>query len=189
MSGISSVGSSASSYSLNISASFSSPASSKSSSSCGAGAQGTSPEDFLKSELEQQGYSGTALDDLLTKIQDAVKGVQTANGDGSKPDPKAIHDAVNKVLADAGVDTNKIDQDFAAQHPHRHHGHGHKKGGESSDATSSSIDQLLLSLGVDPKKFADALNTAVQNAGSDGSIDVSKLFASAAAGSQVDVTA
>jgi hypothetical protein len=140
------------------------------------------PPGFLSSELQQQGYSGTNLDDLLKKIQDAVQSAKS--GSDGPPDRNAIRDAVNQVLKDAGVDTNKIDNDFkAAGHAHHHHHAGAKSGQDSE------IDPLLESLGVDPTEFKSALQNAIQNVGSDGSIDVSKLFASAAVGSQINLQA
>ncbi len=140
------------------------------------------PVSFLSSELQQQGYSGTNLDDLLKKIQDAVQSVKS--GSDGPPDRNAIHDVVNQVLKDAGVDTNKIDNDFKAKgHAHHHHHAGAKS------SQDSEIDPLLRSLGVDPTEFKSALQNAIQNVGSDGSIDVSKLFASAAVGSQINLQA
>jgi hypothetical protein len=164
--------------------------SSKTSGASGAGCAGKSdqagPMSFLSSELQDQGVSGTDLDDLLKKVQDAVQSV-TSGSDG-KPNRDAIHDAVNKVLKDAGVDTDKIDNDMKAKGPRPHH-HKHAATSTASDTDDTDLDALLQSLGVDPAKFKKALDNAVKNAGSDGTIDVSQLFASAAAGSQLDVKA
>jgi hypothetical protein len=151
-------------------------------SSCAGKSDQDGPMSFLTAELQDQGYSGTDLEDLLKKIQEAVQSV--TNGSDGKPGRSAIHDAVNKVLKDAGVDTDKIDGDFKAKGPRPHHKHANA--GTDSD---TDIDALLESLGVDPAKFKLALENALKNAGSDGSIDVSQLFASAAAGSQLDVKA
>jgi ribosomal protein L12E/L44/L45/RPP1/RPP2 len=164
--------------------------SSKTSDASGANCTGKSdqggPADFLTAELQDQGISGTDLEDLLKKIQDAVQSV--TSGSNGKPDRSAIHDAVNKVLKDAGVDTDKIDSDLQAKGARPHHKHAHTSSSSDTD-TETDLDALLQSLGVDPAKFKSALENAVKNAGSDGSIDVSQLFASAAAGSQIDVKA
>lgn len=150
-----------------------------------------SPQTFLTGELEKQGYSGSKLSDLLTKIQSAVDGLQ--NSGTGQVDPSSIHDAINKVLKDAGVNTDQIDQDFKTQHPHGQHGH-HGSAGSTDSASSTqnsttSTDTLLSELGVDPKKFQVALQNALLNANSDGSIDLSKLFASVGTGSQLNLLA
>jgi hypothetical protein len=142
------------------------------------------PVGFWSNELEQQGYSGTDLAGLLTKVQDAVNTVRSEIA--GRPEPGAIHDAVTKVLKDAGVDTDKIDQDFKAAHLHAHR-HGGADGQQA--AQDDGLDAILNALGVDPAKFKSALQSAIANAGDDGSIDVSQLFASAAVGSQLDVQA
>jgi hypothetical protein len=142
-------------------------------------APSSSPQDFLTSELQDQGYTGTALDDLLAKIQEAVKSVQGA--DGQRPKPGALHDAINKVLKDAGVDTDKIDQGFAARGPRPPH--------DADSSQGSGIDELLATLGIDPKQFESALLAAIQNPGSDGKLDLSQLFATAVPGSQLDLHA
>jgi hypothetical protein len=146
------------------------------------------PEGFLANELQEQGYSGTDLSDLLEKVKDAVNEVRSQSGD-SRPEPGAIHDAVTKVLKDAGVDTDKIDQDFKAAHPHGGHHHHGGAGGVDGDQPQQddSLDDILQALGVDPAKFKSALQDAINNPGEDGSLDLSQLFSSAAPGSQLDV--
>lgn len=145
------------------------------------GAEQNKQLSFLTAELQQQGISGTDLEDLLKKIQDAAQSVpKDSNG---RPDRAAIHEAVNKVLKDAGVDTDKIDKDFKAKV------RGSWKSGDGLSGSDPEIDALLASLGVDPAKFKSALQSAIQNANGDGSIDLSQLFASAAAGSQVNLLA
>jgi hypothetical protein len=148
------------------------------------------PEGFLANELAKQGYSGTDLAELLAKVQDSVNDVRSQSGD-SRPESGAIHDAVTKVLKDAGVDTDKIDQDFKASHPHGgHHHHGGGAGGVDGDQPQQDdgLDAILQALGVDPAKFKSALQDAINNPGADGSLDLSQLFSSAAVGSQLDVT-
>jgi hypothetical protein len=151
---------------------------------------GEGPEGFLANELQEQGYSGTDLSDLLEKVKDAVNEVRRQSGD-SRPHPVASHDADTNVLKDAGVDTDKIDQDFIAAHPYGgHHHHGGGAGGVDGDQTQQdgSLDDILQALGVDPAKFKSALQDAINNPGEDGSLDLSQLFSSAAVGSQLDVT-
>jgi hypothetical protein len=145
----------------------------------GSGAPSDSPHDFLVSELEDQGYTGAALDELLDKIQAAVQGLQSAKG--APPKLSDLHDAINKVLKDAGVDTDKIDDDFAARA-------GARNGGKS-DAGGGQLDELLAALGIDPKQFESALVAALQNPNSDGTIDLSKLFATAKPGAQLNLQA
>jgi hypothetical protein len=143
------------------------------------------PEGFLANELQEQGFSGTDLSDLLEKVKEAVNDVRNASE--GRPEPGAIHDAVTKALKDAGVDTDKIDQDFKAAHSHGHH-HGGGGGVDGDQAAQDDgLDAILQALGVDPAKFKSALQDAINNPGEDGSIDLSKLFASAAVGSQLDV--
>jgi hypothetical protein len=158
-----------------------------------------SPEDFLTSELEKQGYSGSQLSDLQSKIETAVKSLQTSNS--GSVDPAKIHDTINSVLKSAGVDTDQIDADFQAQHPGGPGGPGGPPPGGSAGTSSSTtgsaddsdtsdaISSLLTKLGIDPQKFESALSSALQNVKSDGSIDLSKLFASAGTGTQVDLVA
>lgn len=137
------------------------------------------PLSFLTSELQEQGISGTDLQALLKKIQEAADSVpKDKNG---RPDRAAIRDAVHQVLKDAGVDTDKIDRDLKAK--------AHARTSDGLPGTDLEIDALLESLGVNPAKFKLALQTAIQNSGNDGSIDLSQLFASAAVGSQVDLLA
>ncbi len=184
MSGVSSLSASNSNSLLSYLQSTSKTSSAASGSNCADNSDQDNPMSALSSELQQQGYSGTNLDDLLTKIQDAVQSVKS--GSDGQPDRGAIRDAVNKVLKDAGVDTDKVDNDLKAKgHGHHHHGHA----GASSDANNPDTDSLLESLGVDPTKFKSALESALQNTGTDGSIDLSKLFASAAVGSQLNLQA
>jgi hypothetical protein len=162
--------------------------------------QPTSPEDFLTSELEKQGYTGSKLSDLQAKIEATVQSVQSSSS--GQTDPSKIHDAINKVLKDAGVNTDEIDADLQAQGPGGPRGPGGTPPGgpppggmgSTSNATSSTdtdneISALLKQMGVDPKKFESALETALKNTDGTGSIDLSKLFASAGTGSQVDVMA
>lgn len=145
------------------------------------------PQKFLTDELEKQGYSGSKLSDLLTKIQSAVDGLQ--NSSTGQVDSSKIHDAINKVLKDAGVDTDQIDQDFQTQHPHGPGGPPPMDGASSTDNSTSSTDTLLSALGIDPKQFQAALQSALLNVSSDGTIDLSGLFASAGTGSQINVLA
>ncbi len=120
------------------------------------------PKEFLTAELEKQGYTGTALADLQAKIESAVEATVIANnGIG---DPKAIHEAINEVLKEAGADTAAIDKDAqvlraAGHHHHRHH-HAQSTSSDASAASDDSIDALLKQLGVDPTDF----NSALQNA-------------------------
>jgi hypothetical protein len=143
-----------------------------------------SPQEFLTDELEKQGYSGTSLSDLLSKIQSTVDSLQSSAS--GQVDPSSIHDAINKVLKDAGVDTDQIDKDLKAQHPH---GSSSTGSASSSQNSTSNTDTLLSELGVDPKQFQAALQNALQNVNSDGTLDLSKLFASAGTGSQLNVLA
>jgi Clp amino terminal domain, pathogenicity island component len=184
MSGISSL-SGSSSTSLLSYLQNSSKTSGASGASCAGKSDQGGPMGFLTSELQDQGISGTDLDGLLKKIQEAVQSV-TSGSDG-KPNRDAIHDAVNKVLKDAGVDTDKIDNDLKAKGPRPYHKHATTSA--NSDTDDTDLDALLQSLGVDPAKFKKALESAWKNAGSDRDIDVSQLFASAAAGSQLDLKA
>lgn len=155
--------------------------------------QPQNPEDFLTSELEKQGYTGSSLSDLQAKIEAAVQSVQSSsNGTASG---SQIHDAINSVLQSAGVNTDEIDSDFKAAHPRGHHRH-HSDSDNSAttptatdSATGTDITQLLQSLGVDPAKFESALESAVQNQQNGGTLDLSKIFASAGTGSQINVLA
>jgi len=146
------------------------------------------PQEFLTGELEKQGYSGSTLSDLLAKIQSTVDALQ--NSGTGQVDPAKIHDAINKVLKEAGVNTDQIDKDFQAQHPHGPGGGPPPMdSASSSENSTSSTDTLLSALGIDPKQFQAALQNALLNVSSDGSIDLSGLFASAGTGSQINVLA
>jgi hypothetical protein len=168
------------------------------SSSSGTAESPQGPEEFLTSELEKQGYTGSQLSDLQAKIETAVQSVQSSSS--GPADPSKIHDAINSALKDAGVDTDQIDADFQTQHPQGPRGAGGPPpggmgamagttGSSSTSSTDTSISTLLTQLGVDPENFESALESALQNAGSTGTIDLSKLFASAGTGSQVDTYA
>jgi hypothetical protein len=133
---------------------------------------------------------------LQAKIEAAVQSAQSASSDSA--DPSKIHDAINKVLQDAGVNTDQIDADMKAQHPGGPGGPppGGMDGASNSasdssdsDTTDNTISALLKQLGVDPKNFESALESALKNSDGTGSIDLSKLFASAGTGSQVDTYA
>jgi hypothetical protein len=158
------------------------------SSSSGTTQASKGPEEFLTSELEKQGYTGSQLSDLQAKIEAAVQSVQSSSSGAA--DPSKVHDAINSVLKDAGVDTDQIDADFQAQHPG---GPGGPPpggmGGTSSSSTETDISALLTQLGIDPDQFESALQSALQNANSTGTLDLSKLFASAGTGAQVDTYA
>jgi hypothetical protein len=126
-------------------------------------AKKSDPLEFLSTELQDQGYSGASLETLLTNITDAVK-VQGTKSDGTT-DPAAIHDAIDKVLKDAGVDTDKIDRDLQAQKL------------QSPNAAAASSDQV------------EALLTALKSASAGGSSDASKMVASAIPGSLLNLQA
>jgi Clp amino terminal domain, pathogenicity island component len=187
MSGISSISATGSNNLLSYLTSTSKSSQSKRSSDAN-DSQPAGPLDFLTQELESQGYTGTSLQDLLAKIGDAIEAQQTASGGQS--DPGALRDAIDKVLKDAGVDTDKIHQDFKA---HRSHGSAPAQpaGGESAldillgDDADGNDDSILKSFGVDPSQYAQAL----QNIGSNGSAGLSQLLASAAPGSLINLLA
>ena len=163
------------------------------SSTSGTTGSGKGPEEFLTSELEKQGYTGSKLSDLQAKIEAAVQSVQSSSSESG--DPSKIHDAINTVLKEAGVDTDKIDADMKAQRPSgpppggKGGASNRTSGASASDTTNDTISALLEQLGVNPTDFESALESALKNSDGTGSIDLSKLFASAGSGSQVDVYA
>lgn len=163
----------------------------------------TDPMDqFWNTELEAQGFSGTALSDLRAKMETAA---DTAKS--SSADPSAVKTAVQQVLKEAGVDLTKVDTDLDAQRPKGMGGPGGMGGpppappSDSSGSTDSSeedsttsssttkqtLAEQLASLGIDSSSFLTALQAFLTS--DNEASDISSLFSSIPNGSQVDLTA
>jgi hypothetical protein len=153
----------------------------------------------LDQALESQGITGSALSDLRSKIEDAVKTAR-ASADGSTDGRAAVKSAVDQVLKDAGVDVDKL---HAAMRPPGKAGGdgdgdgddgrpggatGAQGGDSSSAAAAASLSKALQSKGIDPGQFFQSLNQAVDNSnGKD--VDFSSVFAQFGMGSSVDTMA
>jgi len=172
---------------------------------------GSDPMDqFWDTELESQGFSGTALSDLRAKIESAA---ETAKSSSS--DPEAVKTAVQQVLKDAGVDVDKVDADMATQRAKGGGGPGGAGGmggaggpppmppteqsegtdSDSDDASSSSaststkktLAEQLASLGIDSSSFLQALQAFLSS--DNKTADISSLFTNIPTGTQVNLTA
>ncbi len=151
---------------------------------------GPPPGDFdqkLAQELESQGFTGTKLSDLRTKIQEAMSSAMKST-DATTDRGQSVRTAVEKVLKDAGVDVDKLNQDM---------GIGKDGPSGASQATDGSSDasealsafmKMLDQQGIDPKQFLDRLESMVQNSNGQA-VDISKLFSGVAVGSELDVVA
>jgi len=153
----------------------------------------------LDQALESQGITGSALSDLRSKIEDAVKTAR-AGSDGSTDGRAAVKSAVDQVLKDAGVDVDKL---HAAMRPPgkgggSSDGDGDDAGGtggtataqnaDASGAAAASLSKALQSKGIDPGQFFQSLNQAVDNSnGKD--VDFTSVFAQFGTGSSVDTMA
>ena len=141
----------------------------------------------LTQELESQGFTGTKLSDLKTKIQDAVSTAMQSM-DSTTDRGQSVRTAVEKVLKDAGVDVDKLNQDM---------GIGKDGPPEASQATDGSTEasqaldafmKMLDQQGIDPKQFLDRLQSMAQNSNGQ-TMDISQLFSGVAVGSEIDVKA
>jgi hypothetical protein len=141
---------------------------------------GPSPEEMDKKfeqGLEAQGYSGTELSDLMSKIQDAATAAMQNTGDstGGKGD---VRSAVEQVLKDAGVDVEQFNEDI---------GVGNEAPPDGAQGQPAFV-QTLKEQGITMSEFFSRLQTAIGN--SDGqTLDLSQLLTGISVGSEIDVTA
>lgn len=148
----------------------------------------------LDQALESQGITGSALTDLRSKIDDAVKQAKANGGDGSTDGREAVKSAVDQVLKDNGVDVEKFQ---AALRPTRGGGPGGPPTAKGSDGDgdgdndgdgASALTKTLQSKGVDPEQFYQSLSKAISD--SDGnSVDLTSVFSQFQLGSSVDTVA
>ncbi|HEY7032601.1 MAG TPA: hypothetical protein VH482_14765 [Thermomicrobiales bacterium] len=143
----------------------------------------------LDQALESQGITGTALTDLRSKIDDAVKQAK-ANGDGSTDGREAVKSAIDQVLKENGVDVDKFQ---AAMRPSHGGGPGgpfpsNGSDGDGNDDGAGALTKTLQSKGVDPQQFYQALSKAIAESDGNG-VDLTSVFSQFQLGSSVDTVA
>jgi hypothetical protein len=147
-------------------------------------------QEKIAAALENQGIEGSTLSDLRAKIQDAIDSV-TESSDGATDHREALRNAIDGVLEEAGVDMDQFRASMGG--PDGSPPAGGMPPGSASDEDddanqSSDLAAFLQSKGIDFNQFLTSLMEAIQDS-DDGNVDLSKVFASAGAGSDIDVLA